>query len=304
MGSDLSLNQLRMFFLAASCGSVSVAAKKLCVSQPAVSMQIRALEKHYGVRLFDRRGKELGLTEQGKRLFQVSQRIFALVGEAETILLQSSGFSPDFLRIGSTKTCVRHLLAGNISKFQELFPGIQILINEGSSEEMIRSVAENRSDLAIVGRMQYPDKIRAIPFIRDEIFLLVSPRHRLARETVIKIEDLKDENLILREKGSGTRKVIEAQFESRGVALTGFIETGNVDLIKEMVSMGKGVAFLASMGVNQDIIRNGRLKVVEVEGGPFLLDIDIVVNIDRKLSREDEAFIRVLSPDWKRIGFI
>ncbi len=293
MEGDLNLNQLKAFYYAANCGSITLAAEKLFITQPAVSMQIKALEVRFGIRLFLRKKKKLELTELGTRLFKVAKKIFALVGEAEEVLTQAKSLAPDVLMIGSTKTLVRHLLAPYISKFQESFPKVQIQIDEGSSERMVQSILEDRNHLAIVGRVPYDEKIEAIPYIQDELVLLAAPGHPLCKKEPISLHELIDENLILREKGSGTRKVVEGVFESLGLFSSAFIETGNVDFIKELVSIGNGVTMLARMGVDEDI-NKGRLKILELKEGPFILDIDIVFDKARKLSGADQAFIRML----------
>ena len=290
---DLSLNQLRAFYYTANSGSITRAADRLFITQPAVSLQIKALETQCGVLLFHRTKKTLQLTESGKRLYQVAIKIFSLVGEAERILSEESKFISDPLRIGSTKTLVRHFLAAYISRFRKAFPKIQIQVDEGSSEEMVKSLLENRNDLAIVGRLPYHEQLKAVPFIQDELVLLAAPGHPLCSKENVCIEDLKGENLILREKGSGTRRVIDRVFEEKNFFYSAFIETGNVDFLKEMVRTGNGVTMLARMGADRDLA-SGNLIALPLREGPFILDIDIVINRERTLSHADEEFLKVL----------
>ena len=290
---DLSLNQLRAFYYTANSGSITRAADRLFITQPAVSLQIKALETQCGVLLFHRTKKTLQLTESGKRLYQVAIKIFSLVGEAERILSEESKFISDPLRIGSTKTLVRHFLAAYISRFRKAFPKIQIQVDEGSSEEMLKSLLENRNDLAIVGRLPYHEQLKAVPFIQDELVLLAAPGHPLCSKENVSIEDLKGENLILREKGSGTRRVIDRVFEEKNFFYSAFIETGNVDFLKEMVRTGNGVTMLARMGADRDLA-SGNLIALPLREGPFILDIDIVINRERTLSHADEEFLKVL----------
>lgn len=290
---DLSLNQLKAFYHAADSGSITRAAQRLFITQPAVSMQIRSLEAQCGVQLFQRIKKPLELTDSGKRLYQVARKIFSLVGEAERILSEESRVNFEPLKIGSTKTLVRHFLAGYISEFRKAFPTIQIQIDEGSSEEMLKSIVEKRNDVAIVGRLPYEEKLKAIPFIQDELVLLAAPGHPLCSKDEVSIEDLVGENLILREKGSGTRRLIDRLFEEKGLFYSAFIETGNVDFLKEMVCTGNGVTLLARMGVDRDLA-SGSLVALPIKDGPFILNIDVVISRDRTLSRADEEFLQVL----------
>ncbi len=290
---DLSLNQLKAFFYTASLGSITRAADRLFITQPAVSLQIKALETQCGIKLFHRSKKPLELTDAGKRLFQITEKIFSLVAEAEKIIYEESRLISPPLRIGSTKTLVRHFLASYIAKFRKAFPQIQIQVDEGSSESMLRSVLEGRNDFAIVGRLPYHDKLKAIPFMKDELVLLAAPGHPLCEKGLVSLEDLKGENLILREKGSGTRRVVDRVFEDRGIFTSAFLETGNVDFLKEMVITGNGVTLLARMGVDEDLAA-GRLLCLPLKEGPLILDIDVVLSKDKTLSYADEEFLKVL----------
>jgi len=293
MTGDLNLRQLKAFYFAALYGSITLAAEKLFITQPAVSMQIKGLEDHYGVQLFVRGKKKLELTDTGKRLFHVSRKIFGLVAEAEQLLNEASESAVEILRIGSTKTLVRYVLAPYIARFRELFPRIQIHIDEGSSQEMVWSVLEKRNDLAICGRMPYDGRLEVIPFEQDEVVLLAAPSHPLCRKEKVTIADLEGENVILREKGSGTRRLVERALENTDIVASAFIETANVDFIKELVATGNGITMLARMGVDQDL-SSGRLRILPLVGGPFYLERDIVINRERILSKADRAFLNVL----------
>ncbi len=293
MADTLNLNQLRAFYFAAQCGSITLASEQLFTTQPAVSMQIKGLETQYGVQLFVRSKKKLQLTEAGKRLHEVAIRIFALVNDAEQVLVQARELDAGSLKVGSTKTLVRYVLARHISRFQKSFPRIQIQIHEGSSEEIVKSVVEQQNDLAIVGRISYDEKLEVIPLIQDELVLLVAPGHRLCKKKEVSLHDLNGENLILRERGSGTRRLIEKVLRNTDIISTAYVESDNVDFIKELVAMGNGVTLLARMGVDRDVSR-GALKIVPLREGTFVLGIDIVINKERPLSNAAKAFLDVL----------
>lgn len=294
MAGELNLKQLRAFYIAAKLGSVTLAADRLFITQPAVSMQIKALEAYFEVRLFDRKGRKLELTPLGRRLYRIAQSIFDLVSEAESVLSEVRDAEPQVLKIGSTKTLVRYLLARHISKFRKAFPEIQIQVDEGSSAQMVESVRKKHSDLAIVGRMLYHEALRPIPFIHDELVLLAAPSHPLCEKGSISIDDLAGENLLLREQGSGTRRLVEKILERTGMVSSAFIQSGNVDFIKELVRTGNGITMLARMGVDRDVSR-GDLKILELREGNAILHIDIVVRREVPLSKASQAFVDVLT---------
>jgi len=293
MGGDLSLNQLRAFYYAATCASITRAAEKLFITQPAVSMQIKALEKQFGVQLLFRNKKRLELTDTGQQLFKVAKKIFSLVDEAEQVLIRAEEATTQVLRIGSTKTLVRYILAPYISMFQKEFPGIQILVDEGSSEEMVHSVVSEKNDLAIVGRVPYDERLAVIPFTQDELVLLAGPRHPLCKRERVSIKDLIGENLVLRERGSAARRLVEKTLEGTPIVESAFVQTANVDFVKELVRIGDGITMLARMGVDTDVAQ-GHLRMLPLVEGPIILHIDIVINKERSLSRADEAFLNVL----------
>ncbi len=293
MSLELNLNHLRAFYYSAALGSITRAAEKLCITQPAVSLQIKALESLYDVQLFIRRKKKLDLTPTGKLLYEIAQKIFSLRDEAEDLLTQAHKVAADVLRIGSTKQLVRFLLTKYIARFRTELPKVQIHMNEGSSAEMLRSVLENRNDIAIIGRMEYEGHFEVIPFIEDMLVLLVSPGHQFATRDQVSLKELSDENLILREQGSGTRRLIEKILADTAVSTSGSIETSNVDFIKEMVKTGNGITLLARMGADEEIFR-GELTAVPLSGGPYVLGIDIVYDKNRPLTRADRAFVDLL----------
>jgi len=161
---------------------------------------------------------------------------------------------------------------------------------------MVRSVLENQIDFAIVGRIEYDHKLEVIPFMQNELVLLVAPGHRLCSKKSVRVEDLADENLILREQGSGTRRLVEKALSNTEILSTAYVESGNVDFIKELVAMGNGVTLLACMGADSDV-DSGSLVMLPFEGGAFSLDIDIVINKERPLSNADILFLDYLLED-------
>ncbi|MFH1116838.1 MAG: LysR family transcriptional regulator [Pseudomonadota bacterium] len=300
MHCDLNLTQLKAFYFAATHGSFTLAAEKLFITQPAVSMQVKALEACYGVQLFVRRKKELQLTDVGDDLFQIAKRIFGMVREAENLLELAGEPKTEVLKIGSTKTLVRYVLAKYISTFQKSYPLVQIQIDDGSSREMVQSVLRNENDLAIVGRVTYDDSLQVIPFFEDELVLMAAPSHPLCKKAVVSIEDLKGESLILREKGSGTRELVERVLEKTSIVSSAIIESGNADFIKELVRIGDGITLLAEMGADEHVNR-GDLRILPLKEGSFRLKIDIVYSKDRELSAIDEAFLKVLLEDHREM---
>ncbi|NIR17080.1 MAG: LysR family transcriptional regulator, partial [Desulfobacterales bacterium] len=133
---QINLNQLRAFYFAAREKSVTKAAEILHVTQPAVTMQIKALDQALGLKLFRKYGKQLELTEAGKVLFQYAEKIFGMVEQMEYELKGYMALSHGSLTIGTTRSFARHLMPGLLSRFQESYPGVKVILKEGSSQEI------------------------------------------------------------------------------------------------------------------------------------------------------------------------
>lgn len=279
MRFDLNLKQLKVFYYVAKHLSFTRAAEELFISQPAVTMQISALESQYGLPLFSRKKNELSLTEAGAVLFPYSERLVELGFEAERALFNLKANPHGLLRIGTTKAFARYLLSPYILRYQSAFPGVRIKIEEGSSEEMAMSVVYGRNDLSIVGRIPFEETLESVPFPNhetDDLILAVPVDHPLADRPEARFEDLVDERLILREKGSGIRHLVLEAFRQRGLTPTVLLEAGNVDFIKELVERGAGVSILARMSVRNEVER-GALKAVPLGEGGMQIHIQIVM---------------------------
>jgi DNA-binding transcriptional LysR family regulator len=296
MTSLLNLNQLRVFHFVAKYGKISIAAEKLMVTQPAVSMQIKALEEQHEAQLFGKANKRLALTETGLRLYKISEKIFDLVEEADRVLAQAKGFPINVLNVGVSKTFFHSHLIPFISRYQSVFPDTQIHINEGHSQEMVNSVLQNRNELAIVGRVRYPHKIEFIHLFGGELFLIVPVGHRLCGRKHISIEDLATETLILKEKGSGTRMLIQKALEEKGLFPRVTIETGNDECIGEMVKEGSGITLMARESLNQEI-KNGHLISIPLQDENLIVPIDIIFKRGKTLSSTAKSFIDLLNEE-------
>ncbi|MBN2123338.1 MAG: LysR family transcriptional regulator [Deltaproteobacteria bacterium] len=290
MTSLLNLNQLRVFHFVAEYGQISLAAEKLMVTPSAVSMQLKALEEHYEASLFMKVSKRLELTETGLRLYRITEKLFGLVEEADRLLTQAKDFPVNILNVGVSKTFFHSHFIPFVSKFQGAFPDVRIHINEGHSEEMMKSVLHNRNDLAIVGRVKYPDKIQFIHLLKGVLFLIVPAGHRLCERERVSIADLDRETLILKEKGSGTRMLIQNVLEGKSVFPRVVIETGNDECIAEIIKAGGGITIMAREGLNHEI-EKGHLMGVPMLEEKLAVPIDVIFRKGKTLSPAAHVFI-------------
>lgn len=276
---DLNLKQLKVFYYVAECLSFTQAAKELYITQPAVTKQIDAIEQQCETRFFTRDRQGLALTEAGSVLFSYAERIMRLASEAEQAVSDLKSNPHGVLRVGTTKTFARYLMPPYILRFHEAFPKIRIQLDEGSSQEMAASVLQGHNDLAVVGRVPYDPGLETMPFPDlscDPMVIAVPPTHRLASSSGVSLEEIRDEPLLLREKGSTVRRLILERFEARGVRPNILLEAGNVDFIKELVERGAGIGILGMMSIEREL-KEGTLVAVPIRADGFTIYVDLLL---------------------------
>jgi len=290
---QINLNQLRIFYCAARERSLTKAAEALFVTQPAVTMQIKALEQYLEVPLFRKRGKFLELTDEGSVLFKYAERIFSVVDEMEHVLKDFAELAQGSLTIGTTRSFARHLMPGLLSRYQERFPGIKISLEVGSSSEIAEGVTAFKYDLGVIARLPPSKRLKAIPYAMEEFCLVVSPDHRFAKRGAVSCRELQNEPIIIREPGSGSRHTLLSFLSSHGVKPSVLVEAGSVEFIKEYVIQGRGISFLYKPEIQWEA-KMGLLKPLDIIEGPLLLQTEIVVPEGVTLSRASRAFLELV----------
>jgi DNA-binding transcriptional LysR family regulator len=299
----MNLNQLRAFHAVAKTGAFSKAAEELFVTEPAVFIQVRCLERYLGFKLLDKFGKDLRPTEVGRMLFDYAEKIFGLVQDANKAIKELQDLKSGELRIGSAKALAQYLMPLVVSSFQDFFPRIKVLLSESSSDELVKGVLNHQFELAMVARVPYPDRVNVIPFSKDKVIVVVSPDSKLLRKKEISLEELNDQPVICRDAGSATRFAVWAEFEKQGLKPSAIVEAGNTEFIKDMVKKDKGYSFLASICVRSEI-KHGDLATVHLKGGEFTLEIDIIHLKGKTLSPAAATFLDFLreSVDMEDLG--
>ncbi len=289
----LNFNQLRAFYHAGKSQHFTQAAKELFISQPAVTAQIKSLENMFNLTLFRRKGRKLYLTSEGRILFEQVSKIFEYEKTIEKTIKDMRNLSVGMLRIGTTKTYARHLMPSLLSYFFKVHPEIKITVNEGSAQEMILDLLEFRNDVAVMSKVIAREELTFTPFRREPIVLILSPAHRLAASGWITFEQLANEPIIMKEPGSGTRKEVEALFETHGRVPHILMESGNIELIKQLAMQGKGLSFLVNSAVAEEISA-GKLAKLQLKGFEVSLDVNIAYLKNQHLSLPARAFVEML----------
>ena len=243
MRAPLTPKQLQAFDAVASHGGFTRAAEALGVTQPAVTIQVRALEMERGVRLFERRGDGAFLTDAGQALHAVTRRIFRLIQDAEDVL-----GAADSLRFGSLQLGIDSLQWSMevLAKFLKTYPDIRVSTVMGNATKTLRDLIELRSDVAVITlSASARDALDGVDLVRlapHHLRLLVPAGHDFVGRGDISFADLAAEPIILRESGSETRRSCDAKFSSQGLAPRIMMELGSREAVREAVAAGLGVA--------------------------------------------------------------
>jgi aminoethylphosphonate catabolism LysR family transcriptional regulator len=276
----LGLVPLRVFDAITRAGSFTRAAERLAVTPPAVSLQIRNLERQYGVRLFERIGRRVRLTPAGEALRQYAQRIFALAEEAERALQGARGFMATRLRIAATPTTAGYHLGPFCKALRLRYPGLRLELSVQNSQRVRERLLELEDDLGMLGgEPGHPDLV-LVPFARDPLVVIVAPDHPWARRRSIGLEALADQPLILREPGSNTREVVERRLRAVGVELGSTVEIASTEAIKRAVEAGTGVSVLAVAAVRRDV-EAGHLRALRIRDPEAAVTLSLAYHRDR-----------------------
>jgi DNA-binding transcriptional LysR family regulator len=290
----LNLRQLEAFYLVVKLKSFTRAAEALNVTQPAVTIQVKSLEKSLNIQLIQHLGKRVQLSEAGELLYQFADKIFDLVSEANEKMRDFKKLMRGTLQIGTTKNYARYIMPSLLSEFQRRFPRIKVILNEGNSEEMARSVLEMKNELALISQLNLDRKIKSIFFSTVEFVLVVSPEHRFSQRKSISLRELNGEPVILREKGSGSRTAILRKFQEYGIWPSVITEASSLDFIVGYVKQNKGVSFMFEPDIREEL-EKGTLKVIRVEEGNIIFFTDLIYHSEKSLSPPSQAFLKMVA---------
>ena len=289
----LNLNQLRVFYYAAKNLSFTAAAAELFITQPAVTAQIKSFEEYCSLKLFKKKGRRIYLTDEGKFLYDYAAKIFRYQKEIENVIDDMRELKRGILSLGTTKAYARYFMPLMISTFRKNYPHIKIQLNEGSSQDMINSLLEFKIEVAVIARSDDHPEVHFFPFSREEMAVIVSTDHHLRRKKGITFKDLSSEPFIMKEKGSGTRKLVEELFEAEQCTPDILMETSNTEFIKQLVQRGEGVSFVVREAVDAEL-KEKKLATVPLQGSKVFLDVSIAHLKDQVLSPPARAFVDTL----------
>ena len=290
---ELTLRQLRALAAAAKHGSVTAAAKQLHLTQPAVTLQIQNLQTLAGIPLLQRTGDGMLLTDAGRDVVALSERIEAAIRDCETSIEMMTGRTAGRISIGAVSTA-KYFVPFMISGFSKLYPNVNIALSIGNRQEIGSALRGYDLDFAIMGRPPV-DIDMDVRLIGDHPHVIIAPTtHRLARKSRIALSDLANETFLIREPGSGTRGLMEQLFEAARISPTIGMAMSSNETIKQAVIAGLGIAFLSAHTVATELDER-RLVTLDVVSLPVVRHWFVLARKDKVLLPPARAMLDFLS---------
>src|SRR5580698_867738 len=259
--------RLKVFRVVAAHLNFSRAAEELLLTQPAVTQQIKALEDEYGVSLFDRSGGRIVLTPGGQALLPYALRLKELSDEANAAVVNAAGVQGGQLALGASQTIGQYLLPNLVAGFLREHPRVSVTATSGNTDEILEALVGHRIQLALIEGPALRKDIHIQPFMEDQMVLVVPASHEWA-DHEIELASLKDAPLLMREFGSGSRRVVENALGKAGLKkkdLKTRMELDSTEGLLSAVEAGLGVTFVSRWAVRNQLSL-GTLKLARVRG--------------------------------------
>ena len=285
-----NFHQLRIFRAVARTGSFSRASKELFISQPAVSVQVKALEEFFGAPLIDRSGRGLRLTEVGQVVLEHAERIFNISDGMMEAVQDVKGLRAGRLSIASSTTPGDYLLPALIGEFKRRHPHVEVELRITNTPGIVRQLLQHETDLGFVGDPLEHDELEVLPFRRDEIVLFARADHPLVCGPEASLDELGREGLVLREPGSATRKWAEEGLKGLGLHYKVVMELGSNEAVKRAVAAGLGLGMLSRYALDVELA-SGALCVASVPGLSCQRWLYVAHNRRAHLTRAQRAFM-------------
>jgi aminoethylphosphonate catabolism LysR family transcriptional regulator len=282
----MNFAQLRAFHAVASAGGFTRGAARLGISQPAVTVQVRALERAYGIELFRRRGQRTELTDFGREVFRHSRQLFARLDDLEQLLAAAGSLRTGRLELGADGPfAVMDLLAA----FVRRYPGVRITMRLGNATRVLADLRDGETDVAVLNLVEQGADLFDRPLLRDRLLALVSAAHPWAARGEVALEELGGAPLILREPGSATRALLVDALAGPGLVPRVALELGSREAVREAVLAGLGVGVVFA----RELVPDERLRPLAIIGADLSATVSLVCLGERRELRAVAAFFDV-----------
>ncbi|MGM0505713.1 MAG: LysR substrate-binding domain-containing protein [Bacteroidota bacterium] len=289
---NFTLHQLKVFGTVVRHRSMTKASNELHMTQPAVSIQIKQLQKAIGIPLIEVIGRRIHLTEAGRHLYKMQQSVSNEVELFDATVSQLKGGLEGNLTISAASTAM-YFLPYLLGAFQQRYPKIQISLKVTNRDEVLDHLKNNEYDLAILTQIPDDPSIDVIPFLENPLVICSAPDHPLADESDVRVQQLKDEPIIYREPGSGTRMVLERYLVEHGIASKPIMELGTNEAVKQAIMGGIGISLISKLSLGNELELN-KISILDIGNLPIMTHWSAVSKKEKKLSPVTRNFLLFL----------
>ncbi|CQR55318.1 LysR family transcriptional regulator [Paenibacillus sonchi] len=267
----MNFHQLHIFYTVSERGSFSAAAQTLHMTQPAVTMQVQALEDYFGAKLFDRSSKKIMLSEAGRTLLPFALRSIQLMRETDQAMAAFTHMLEGRLLLGASLTIGEYVLPRLLGPFGKAYPHISIMMKVMNTSQLLEEIHKHQLNFGLIeAPVSHPDMVIE-PVMGDELKLIVPREHPLAGKDEVTLAEALEHPFVLREQGSGTRRVMEEQLLAKGLdpgAMRVVMELGSTGAVKSAVEAGLGITIISTSSVKHEVAL-GLLKIVNIADASF-----------------------------------
>ena len=296
---NLNLNQLRYFNTAAKFKSISKAAAEFCVSPAAVTLQIKNFEETTGVRLIIRSGNSMRLTDAGQKIHERVRIIFDQLDGLEMFITNIGENKKGILKIGCSETANIYVIPLLIKAFKAIYPGIKLVVDRGTSSEMIESLLGNKNEL-VISQYNPEDKRMKMRYMgQKDIIMVAAKNSRLLPKDAISAQELNEIPLIVPIRGSASREIVLSRLNEIGVTPKVVMESSSIPFIKDFTSSDEGVSFFCR-DVVLDELEKGLFREVSIVDFKPKIEYGVAYIKLSNLSRAALAFLKMIKQHVER----
>ncbi len=278
--------QLRAFHHVAVCGGFSRAAEALGLTQPAISDQVGKLEEHYDVVLFNRHKKQVTLTQTGQHLLTITRRFFEIEKQASELLSESRALRSGSMRIIADSA---HHLVRILGRFREKYPGIDVSVRSGNSQEVVTRLCNYEADIGVLGEVPKASDFETITLNATPLIAFAAKGQAVSDMQSISLAELLKQPLVLRERGSKTRQKLEEAAAERGLPLKAAIEAEGREAVREIVETGAGVGIVSAAEFSQHM----NLVAIQIADCEILMEEALICLRERAGGKLVRAFLEI-----------
>lgn len=275
-------------------GSLSAAAEALYITQPAVTKQIQQLQASYGVKLLNRFGKKMVLTDAGDALYSFADKIFQIESQAEENLRDFQQRKSGRLRVHASESFGGYYLPFIINLFRKKYPKIHISVNIFVNQQIIENTVKLENDLGFISSPLEHKKLVVQEVLEDRLILIVPPSHPFARKKVLNPRKLEGQSIVMHEKGSASREIVDEFIQKNNLSVSVTLELSNNEAIKRAVEQGLGLSLISEHVVREEL-KEKKLKAIHLADPTLKRKFYLIYHKDKYLSQSFQMFVQMVN---------